>query len=68
MIIEIYEYDGEIEWDTSGPAGQYRKPSCSKKLLQLGWTKENYTDLYSSLEKVCNWFEQNYYCARGVKG
>jgi len=67
MVVSIFQYDGEIEWDISGPPGQYRKPSSSKKLLEMGWSEGNYTDLYSSLEGVCDWFDKNYYCARGVK-
>ena len=38
------DYEGDIVWDTDRPSGQYRKPSCNKKLLELGWNENDYTD------------------------
>ena len=67
IICKIYNYDGEIKWDTSAPRGQFRKPSCDSKLISLGWNPQNYTDLERALIDVCNWFDENYYNARGVK-
>jgi GDP-L-fucose synthase len=66
MIADIYNFEGEIVWDTSGPPGQYKKPSDNSKLIDLGWKKENYTNFQSALEEVCKWFENNYKEARGV--
>ena len=67
MISDIYDFRGEIVWNTSGPPGQLRKPSSNKKLLDLGWSKDRYTDFYSALRDVCIWFEMNYDSVRGVK-
>jgi len=60
MIAEIFKFHGEIIWDTSKPSGQFRKPSDNSKLIELGWKEEYYTDFYSALCEVCEWFEQNY--------
>ena len=67
MIAEIYDYDGEIEWDSSGPPGQFRKPSSNKNLLDLGFSQGNYTDFYIAIRTVCKWFESHYDIAKGVK-
>ena len=68
IICKIYDYRGNIKWDTSAPRGQFRKPSCNSKLLNLGWNPKNYTNLEKALNHVCSWFEKNYYNARGVNG
>lgn len=66
LICKIYDYNGEIKWDTSAPRGQFRKPSSDKKLIELGWDPQAYTGLEQSLIEVCTWFEDNYHSARGV--
>ena len=67
LLCEFLEYDGEIVWDTSKPAGQFRKPSSNAKLLALGWKEEDYTPLKKGLKKTCDWFKMNYPNVRGVK-
>jgi len=66
IISNIYNFKGDIIWDTSGPPGQFRKPSSNKNLIDLGWTQEEYTDFSKSLQLVCEWFEENYSVARGI--
>ena len=44
LICQFMNYTGEIIWDSTKPSGQDRKPSCNKKLLELGWNKKDYTD------------------------
>ena len=66
IIAEIFDYNGEIVYNTDMPSGQRRKPSSNQKLLQLGWKKENYTSLKDGLKKVCDWFIMNYPNIRGV--
>ena len=66
MISEIYDFKGEIIWDTSGPPGQFRKPSDNSKLIKMGWPEQEYTDFYNALKTVCKWFEHNYDIAKGV--
>tara|TARA_R110002020_G_scaffold241567_5_gene454785 strand:+ start:7875 stop:8807 length:933 start_codon:yes stop_codon:yes gene_type:complete len=66
MVCSIYDYNDEIIWDSTGPPGQFRKPSSNEKLLHLGWKEDNFTEMTNSLEQVCQWFEKNYHTARGV--
>jgi GDP-L-fucose synthase len=67
MISRIFDFKGEIIWDTSGPPGQLRKPSDNSKLTEMGWPEEEYTNFYDALKTVCEWFESNYDIAKGVK-
>jgi len=66
LLCELLNYDGKINWNTNKPNGQYRKPSSNKKLLDLGWKKENYTPLKEGLKKTCDWFIINYPNVRGI--
>ena len=45
LLCDFLEYDGDVVWNVEKPAGQHRKPSSNKKLLELGWEKEDYTPL-----------------------
>lgn len=67
ILCELLEYDGKITWNINKPNGQHRKPSSNKKLLELGWMKENYTPLREGLKKTCEWFKINYPNVRGIK-
>ena len=66
VVSEIAGYKGEIEWDASKPAGQFRKPSCNKKFIQLnpGFC---YTDFSTGLRKTYSWFNKTYPKVRGVE-
>jgi GDP-L-fucose synthase len=66
IICKQLEYNGEVMWQIDKPSGQYRKPSCNKKLLDLGWKKEHYTSLEDGLKKTCDWFIMSYPNVRGV--
>lgn len=66
IICDIFEFHGEIIWQDDMPAGQYRKPSDNKKLLELGWEKENYTEFTEALKNTCEWFIINYPEVRGI--
>lgn len=65
ILCDILDYDGKIEWNTSMPEGQFRKPSDNKKLLDLGWEQKDYTPLKDGLKKMCDWFIMNYPNVRG---
>jgi len=67
MVSEIYNFQGEIIWDTTAPTGQLKKPSTNKKLIQLGWKQEDYTDFCVALKEVCEWFENKYPNVRGIE-
>ena len=66
LIANYVDYDGEIEWDSSKPSGQLRKPSSNERLLQLGWRPHMYTDFKVSLLAACDWFTANYPNIRGA--
>jgi len=66
LLCELLSYDGKINWNTNKPNGQHKKPSSNKKLLDLGWKKENYTPLKEGLKKTCDWFIINYPNVRGI--
>jgi GDP-L-fucose synthase len=57
---DVFGYEGPIEWDTSKPAGQFRKPSYKGRI------PHKYCSLREGLEKTCKWFEANYPDVRGV--
>lgn len=67
IIVEKMSFGGDIEWDTSYPSGQYRKPSSNKKLIDLGWKKKYYTNIDDGIKETCDWFVKNYPDVRGVK-
>jgi len=64
IIIENIGYGGSVIWDTSMPAGQHRKPSSNKKLMELRW--HPYSDFKTALANTCDWFKQNYPNVRGI--
>jgi GDP-L-fucose synthase len=65
-ICKILGYDGKIYWDTNQPEGQYRKPSCNKKFMNICNNFE-YTSLDNGLKLTCEWFVNNYPNIRGVR-
>ena len=67
LIAEYFNFKGDLEWDTTKPNGQFRKPSDKSKLSLLGWKEENYTNFKEAIEKTCSWFEESYPDVRGVK-
>lgn len=64
IIVNHFGYQGEVIWDTSMPAGQYRKPSSNQRLMDL--TDYKYKDFEKSLISTCNWFAKKYPYVRGV--
>jgi nucleoside-diphosphate-sugar epimerase len=55
-----------VVWDSSMPSGQYKKPSCNKRFLKLGWDSESYHTLDDGLEKTVSWFTKKYPDIRGI--
>lgn len=60
MIADNLSYKGEIVWDSTKPAGQFRKPSSNKRFIDAGWPPEKYTTLSTGLSITCKWFTENY--------
>ena len=38
MIVDVVEYDGNIEWDVTKPEGVPKRLLDSSKLFSMGWT------------------------------
>ena len=66
-IVNKLGYEGRIKWDTTKPAGQFKKPSDKSKMISLGWTEEQYTSFDEGIEKTCEWFLKEYPNVRGVR-
>ena len=67
LVCENLEYSGEVVWDKSKPAGQFKKPSSNSKLISTGWNDNNYTKFEHGLKESCDWFKKNYPNLRGVE-
>lgn len=66
-LVEYLEYDGNLVFNVSKPAGQFRKPSSNKRLLEkTSWKAEDYTPFDIALKKTCDWFKIAYPNARGI--
>ena len=65
-VCSLLEYKGDVIWDTSKPAGQFRKPSDNSRFLKLGWDESMYTDLEEGLESTVKWFIDSYPDIRGI--
>ena len=65
-IASLYGFTNEIVWDSSKPEGQYSKPSSNRLLLDLGWSKKDYTTLDQGLQKTIAWFLKKYPDVRGI--
>lgn len=53
-----------IDWDTSKPKGQYRKPSSNEKFLSM-FPEFKYTNINEGLNKTISWFKESYPNVRG---
>lgn len=66
LICKHLNFDyNNIVWDTNKPMGQYKKPSSSKELFDLGCNIK-YINLDEGLKNTCDWFIKNYPNVRGV--
>ena len=60
------DYEGEIIWDKTKPAGQFKKPSSNDRLISTGWNTSSYTSFEEGLQMTCDWFVKNYPNVRGM--
>lgn len=58
-IAVIMSYKGRIDWDSSKPNGQERKPSDNSRMRTLIPSFE-FTNLNDGLHTTIEWFERNY--------
>ena len=73
-ICGFLDYDGEVFWDVTKPAGQFRKPSSNALFTKLMKSSKDgskngfvYGDLDDDLKATCDWFKESYPYVRGVK-
>jgi len=59
MIVELMNYHGKVEWQTSLSNGQHRKRSDISKLQDV-LPGLRFTGIYEGLKETINWFESNY--------
>ena len=60
-----YDYE-KVYWDITKPMGQYKKPSCNKKIIDI-YPELCYTNINKGLKNVCEWYEFTYPNIRGVE-
>ena len=66
-LVEYFQYDGKLVFNTDKPSGQFRKPSSNKRLLEkTSWKVEDYTPFDIALKKTCEWFKMTYPNVRGI--
>lgn len=65
LIGRIISFKGQLKFDSTKPDGQFRKPSCNKKLISLGYSPK-YTPLSVGLEVTIDHFVKNYPRLRGI--
>ena len=65
MISRLAKFEGNLEFDSTKPDGQFQKPSSSKRLSELGWNG-TYTSLEEGLAETIEHFQKVYPDVRGV--
>jgi GDP-L-fucose synthase len=59
MIADIFEFKGNIKFDSSKPEGQYRKPSDNSVIKEM-YPDFKFTPMEDGLKKSIDWFIENY--------
>jgi GDP-L-fucose synthase len=59
LIAEIFEFKGNIHFDTTKPEGQFRKPSDNSVIRSM-FPDFKFTPIEDGLRKSINWFIDNY--------
>jgi GDP-L-fucose synthase len=63
IMAEIFNFKGNIKFDSSKPDGQFRKPSDNTVIKDL-YPDYTFTNIYDGLSESIEWFVQNYETAR----
>ena len=58
-IAKIFNFKGNIIFDTSKPEGQFRKPSDNSVIRNM-FPDFKFTSLEDGLEESIDWFKKNY--------
>jgi GDP-L-fucose synthase len=59
MIADIFEFKGNVKFDSSKPEGQYRKPSDNSVIKEM-YPDFKFTPMEEGLKKSIDWFIENY--------
>jgi GDP-L-fucose synthase len=59
MIAEIFEFKGDVIFDSSKPDGQLRKPSDNSVIKEM-FPDYKFTPIKEGLRKSIEWFIENY--------
>lgn len=59
MIADIFEFKGNIKFDSTKPEGQYRKPSDNSVIKGM-YPDFKFTPMEEGLKKSIHWFIENY--------
>ena len=65
VIAKVMHFEGEIIWDVTKPAGQFKKPSDKSRVESIGWSQERYINFVDGIKNTCKWFVENYPEIRG---
>lgn len=59
IIVELMNFKGSVNWDSSKPDGQFRKPSDNSKIKNY-LPNFKFTPIYDGLKETIEYFEKNY--------
>ena len=59
LIADIFEFKGNIKFDTGKPEGQFRKPS-DNSVIKTMFPDFKFTPIEEGLRESINWFRENY--------
>jgi len=59
LIADIFEFKGNINFDTSKPEGQFRKPSDNSVIKNM-FPDFRFTPIEEGLKESIDWFKENY--------
>jgi GDP-L-fucose synthase len=59
IIVELMNFKGPVNWDSSKPDGQFRKPSDNSKIKNY-LPNFKFTPIYDGLKETIEYFEKNY--------
>jgi len=62
-IVDVMGFDGKIIFDDTKPDGQYRKPTCNKRLIDF-IPEYKFTPFREGVKQTVEWFIENYETCR----
>lgn len=59
LLVQEFNFKGEVKFDTSKPEGQFRKPSDNSKIKHY-LPDFKFTPIEVGIKETVNWFKENY--------